>query len=237
MKRLIVCCDGTWQNLERPYPTNVVKIAQGIEPIAKDGVAQVVFYDEGLGTGGNTKVQKKLDRVAGGGLGKGIEKNIQDGYRFLSLNYSPGDEICLFGFSRGAYTVRGLAAFMYHCGLLSRPNIRQIDEAYLLYYNHLNLEQIEPSQLAELLDLTIDQIKQIQQTEPSQLLEKFRQKYSFKTQRYGDRVPITLLGCWDTVGSLGVPDLIPVINWDKKINEKYEYLNIVQLSPIVEQNR
>ncbi len=234
MKRLIVCCDGTWQNLERPYPTNVVKMAQGIEPIAKDGVPQVVFYHEGLGTGGNTKVQKKMDRVAGGGLGKGIEKTIQDGYRFLSLNYSPGDGIYLFGFSRGAYTVRSLAAFMSHCGLLSRRHIRQIDEAYLLYYNHLNLNKIDPAKLNKLLDLKIDQIKQIQQTNPSKLLEIFRQKYSFKTPPYGDRIPITLLGCWDTVGSLGVPDLIPFLNWDKKINQKYEYLNVIQLSPIVE---
>ena len=207
MKRLIVCCDGTWQDLECPYPTNVVKIAQAIEPIASDGTPQVVFYDEGIGTGGSTQTQKKMDRVSGGGLGKGIDKNIQDGYRFLCLNYSPGDEIYLFGFSRGAYTVRSLAGLMYNSGLLSRPNIRHVPAAYRLYRN-----RIKPNQSN---------------------ISEFRQKYGFKTTKYGDRVPITLLACWDTVGSLGMPDLTSFINLDRKINEKYQFHD-PKLSPIIQ---
>ncbi len=207
MKRLIVCCDGTWQNLECPYPTNVVKIAQAIEPIAKDGISQVVFYDEGIGTGGSTEVEKKLDRISGGALGKGIDKNIQDSYRFLCLNYSPGDEIYLFGFSRGAYTVRSLAGLMYNSGLLSRSNVRHIPEAYRLYRDRLKPDHPD--------------------------IAEFRQQYSFKTDKYGDRVPITLLACWDTVGSLGIPDLTSFLNLDHKINEKYQFHD-PKLSPIIQ---
>lgn len=207
MKRLIVCCDGTWQDLECPYPTNVVKIAQAIEPIAKDGISQVVFYDEGIGTGGSTVVEKKLDRISGGALGKGIDKNIQDGYRFLCLNYSPGDEIYLFGFSRGAYTVRSLAGLMYNSGLLSRSNIRHIPEAYRLYRDRLKPDHPD--------------------------IAEFRHKYSFKTEKYGDRAPITLLACWDTVGSLGIPDLTSFLNLDRKINEKYQFHD-PKLSPIIQ---
>lgn len=51
MKRLIVCSDGTWQQLRSPYPTNVVKIAQAITNNGEDGIPQIIFYDEGLGTG------------------------------------------------------------------------------------------------------------------------------------------------------------------------------------------
>ena len=207
MKRLIVCCDGTWQDLECPYPTNVVKMAQAIEPISKDGISQVVFYDEGIGTGGSTEVQKKIDRVAGGAIGKGIDKNIQDGYRFLCLNYSPGDEIYLFGFSRGAYTVRSLAGLMYNSGLLSRPNIRHIPEAYELYRDRLKPDH------------------------PS--ITEFRQKYGFTSEKYGDRVPITLLACWDTVGSLGIPDLSSFLNLDRKINDQYQFHD-PKLSPIIQ---
>ena len=207
MKRLIVCCDGTWQDLECPYPTNVVKIAQAIDPIAGDRIAQVVFYDEGIGTGGSTEVQKKIDLVAGGAIGKGIDKNIQDGYRFLCLNYSPGDEIYLFGFSRGAYTVRSLAGLMYNSGLLSRPNIRHIPEAYELYRDRLKPDH------------------------PN--IADFRQKYGFKTAKYGDRVPITLLACWDTVGSLGIPDLTSFLNLDRKINDQYQFHD-PKLSPIIQ---
>ncbi len=207
MKRLIVCCDGTWQSLESDYPTNVVKIAQAIEPEDKNGIAQVVFYDAGIGTEGSTAIQRKIDRIAGGGLGKGIDQNIKDGYRFLSLNYSPGDEIYLFGFSRGAYTVRSLAGLMYNSGLVTRPNIRKVPKAYKLYRNDKKPDHPD----------NID----------------FRQKYGFTDEKYGTHVPITLLACWDTVGSLGIPDIISWINIDDKINNQYSFHNS-RLSPIIQ---
>ncbi|NEO88190.1 MAG: DUF2235 domain-containing protein [Spirulina sp. SIO3F2] len=185
MKRLIVCCDGTWQKLASAYPTNVVKIAQAIKPIDDQGIPQIVFYDEGIGT------EDKFYKIFGGAFGWGIDRNIRDGYQFLSLNYQPGDEIYLFGFSRGAYTVRSLAGFIYVSGLVSRVHIRKTPEAYRLY-RELGGRPDTPE------------------------LVQFREKYS-------DRVPIKLLGCWDTVGSLGVPDLIPVLPLDRKINEKYRF--------------
>jgi uncharacterized protein (DUF2235 family) len=105
MKRLIVCCDGTWQKLKSEYPTNVVKIAQGIKPSCDKGIAQIVFYDEGVGTDifNDESLFSWVNtvlRVIGGAFGSGIDHNIQEAYRFLSLNYEPGDEIYLFGFSR-----------------------------------------------------------------------------------------------------------------------------------------
>lgn len=80
MKRLIVCCDGTWQKLSSNYPTNVIKITQGIKLLAEDKTPQIVFYDEGIGTG------NKVDKLLGGAFGKKIDQNIQDAYRFLCLN-------------------------------------------------------------------------------------------------------------------------------------------------------
>ncbi|MDY7012231.1 MAG: DUF2235 domain-containing protein [Cyanobacteriota bacterium] len=207
MKRLIVCCDGTWQNLECPYPTNVVKLAQAIKSESKDDIVQAVYYHEGVGTGGSNKVDKKIERIFGGAFGEGIDQNIQDAYRFLSLNYSPGDEIYLFGFSRGAYTVRSLAGLMYNSGLLSRSNIRHIPESYRLYRSRLKPHHPD--------------------------IAAFRQKYCFKTEKYGDRVPITLLACWDTVGSLGIPDINPFIKLDQRVNEKYQFHDST-LSPIVQ---
>jgi uncharacterized protein (DUF2235 family) len=91
MKRLIVCSDGTWQRLESVYPTNVVKIAQAIKPTCSWGIPQVVFYDEGVGSGNLAgKLFAKGDRVLGGAFGLGLDTNIQDGYRFLSSNYNQG---------------------------------------------------------------------------------------------------------------------------------------------------
>ena len=99
IRKLIVCSDDTWQKITSPYPTNVVKITQSIATDPDN----LVFYGEGIGTG------NFLDRLMGGWFGLGIDKNIQAAYRFLCLNYSPGDRIYLFGFSCGADTVRSLA--------------------------------------------------------------------------------------------------------------------------------
>lgn len=187
MKRLIVCCDGTWQKLESNYPTNVVKIAQAIKTVDDQGIPQVVFYDEGIGT------ESKFYQIFGGAFGWGIDRNIRDGYQFLSLNYEPGDEIYLFGFSRGAYTVRSLAGFIYISGLVSRNHIRKVPTAYNLY-------------------------RTLGRTPDAPELVKFREAYT-------TRPDITLLGCWDTVGSLGVPNLIPMLPLDQGINEKYRFHN------------
>ncbi len=127
-KRLIVCCDGTWDSLSRPVPTNVVKIAQIIKPTAQDGTSQITYYQRGLGTG-----YDEFNQITGKAFGCGIDDNIQDAYCFLCLNYEKGDEIYLFGFSRGAYTVRSLAGLIYCSGLLKPPYIHHIPEAYNLY--------------------------------------------------------------------------------------------------------
>lgn len=185
MKRLIVCCDGTWQQLSSPCPTNVVKIAQAVTPIAQNGVPQVVYYSEGLGTG------NQFDKLTGGAFGWGIDHSIQKAYRFLCLNYVEGDEVYLFGFSRGAYTVRSLAGLIYCSGLLKRHYIHHISRAYALYRDR--------------------------DTKPNDLAAK-----QFRSQ-YGENIPITLLGCWDTVGELGVPDQVPFLPIDDWMNAKYKF--------------
>lgn len=105
-RRIIICSDGTWNRPDGEKATNVVKMARAIAPTDSNGMDQIVFYDAGVGTG------NLLDRVTGGAFGGGLEKNVQDGYRFLVHNFEKGDEIYLFGFSRGAYTVRSLAGLI-----------------------------------------------------------------------------------------------------------------------------
>ena len=124
-KRLVVCCDGTWNNPEQHHVTNVVRTARAVRTADDEGVPQVVFYDWGIGSYG--------DRVRGGLLGLGIDKNIQDAYRFLVHNYSAGDEIFLFGFSRGAYTARSLAGLIRNAGLVKKIHAHRIPAAYGMY--------------------------------------------------------------------------------------------------------
>ncbi len=128
MKRIVICSDGTWNTPGQPAPTNVTGIARAVLPTASDGAAQVVFYDAGIGTDGGW-----LTRLPGGVTGKGIEKNVGDGYRFLMHNYEEGDEIYLFGYSRGAYTVRSLAGLVRNAGLLRKTEADRFQDAYRLY--------------------------------------------------------------------------------------------------------
>jgi len=131
MKRIIVCCDGTWNRPDQVQdgqvcPSNVTKIARCIAPVDSAGQRQLVFYDKGVGTG-------KFDRLTGGAFGWGIKGKILDGYRFLVTTYDPEDEIFFLGFSRGAYTVRSLFGLIRNSGLLKREFSNKLADAYALY--------------------------------------------------------------------------------------------------------
>jgi hypothetical protein len=76
-------------------------------------VEQVVFYERGVGTGGF------LDRLNGGAFGAGLSSNVRRAYTFLAQNYEPGDDIFIFGFSRGSYTARSLVGCLSAVGLLA----------------------------------------------------------------------------------------------------------------------
>ncbi len=127
MKRIVICSDGTWSTPEQESPTNVALVARAVLPTAPDGATQATFYDAGVGTG------NWLDRLVGGVTGKGLERNIGDCYRFLVHNYEDGDEIYLFGYSRGAYTVRSLAGLVRNAGVLRKSKAGCYREAYRLY--------------------------------------------------------------------------------------------------------
>ena len=129
MKRIVICSDGTWGTPDQELPSNVTRLARAVLPTDPGGTAQVVFYDAGVGTEGFW-----LYRAAGAVSGKGIRKNIQDCYRFIMHNYDDGDEIYLFGFSRGAYTVRSLAGMMRNVGLLNKSEADKLQDAFRLYH-------------------------------------------------------------------------------------------------------
>ncbi|MHC5210483.1 MAG: DUF2235 domain-containing protein [Planctomycetota bacterium] len=175
MKRLVLCCDGTWnsadqQSGERPTPTNVVKLAYRVAK--RDGdVPQVLFYDQGVGTGNS------MDRLLGGAFGAGLVENIFDAYRFLMANYERGDALYLFGFSRGAYTARSLAGMVRKCGILSRASV---------------------GRYADALDLYRDPDTHPDDPQPT----AFREQHSICR---GEGIPIAFVGVWDTVGALGIP--------------------------------
>ncbi|WP_326948552.1 DUF2235 domain-containing protein [Amycolatopsis sp. NBC_01307] len=130
MKRLVICCDGTWNTPDQtsggtPSPTNVTKLALAVAG-EFDGVPQRLYYHRGVGSYGRA-------RLRGGAFGVGVAHDVLRAYRFVVENYEPDDEIFLFGFSRGAYTARSVAGLIRNAGVLKPAAVERLDDAYALY--------------------------------------------------------------------------------------------------------
>jgi len=176
MKRLVVCCDGTW---DRPgkkdqdgyvVRSNVEKIHKIISDTDIYGTQQVKHYVNGVGANG-----KLIRRIVSGAIGKGLDDNIEKGYRFLAENFDPGDEIYLLGFSRGAYTARSLAGLIRNCGVLTKDNLHMVNKAFSIYRDRSDATRPD-----------------------SESAKEFVKNYSHRTH-------VKFIGVWDTVGSLGLP--------------------------------
>ncbi|MGB0847896.1 MAG: DUF2235 domain-containing protein [Thiolinea sp.] len=208
MKKLIVCCDGTWQSISNKHPSNVVKLIQTITPQDQQGNPQIVYYCSGIGAESST-----IGRYIAGAFGVGLDNDILNAYHFLCMNYEPGDEIYMFGFSRGAYTVRSLSGLIYSCSLLKREWIHYSWQAYEFYRHKENKTYREHSDTLTLRDRQIAWADVIQQN-----------------------VTIKFLGCWDTVGAMGIPDMIPGFPIDDLWNKGYEFHD-QELSMIIKHAR
>jgi uncharacterized protein (DUF2235 family) len=176
-KNIVVCCDGTGNDFDDPTTdSNVVKLYSML--VIND--AQAAYYHPGVGTMGSPNARGWLDsqwtRVKGLAFGAGLIDNVADGYRYLMNAYEPGDRIFIFGFSRGAYTARALAAVIYVFGLLHRSN-----EGLIPYVLRLYAKRTKAAKARQ---------------ETIQAEENF--KYSLSRA-----VDIHFCGVWDTVSSYG----------------------------------
>ena len=117
MKNLIVCCDGTWNTPDNEddgtiAPTNVFKLFNAVD-LESTNTRQLTRYQSGVGTEGGF-----LSRTLGGLVGRGLDEDIRDCYHWLAKKYENGDKLFLFGFSRGAFTVRSLAGMICRLGIV-----------------------------------------------------------------------------------------------------------------------
>jgi uncharacterized protein (DUF2235 family) len=134
MKRIIICFDGTWnkpadENLPPPeqIETNVCRFYKSVADSGPDGLQQIKWYDQGVGTAW-------YDEHIGGAFGVGLETNIIEGYKFLAQTYEDGDEVYVLGFSRGAYTARSLVGMIRNCGLIQSKHFAlRVGIAYGIY--------------------------------------------------------------------------------------------------------
>ena len=126
-KNIVVFSDGTGQEGGEGHNTNVYKLFNMIEDRTSK---QIAFYDKGLGTGWR--------KLTGNMSGAGISQNIRECYQFIFEHFEAGDQIFLFGFSRGAATVRSLSSFIHHFGMLPKSRPELIKQAYRLYKNKVD---------------------------------------------------------------------------------------------------
>jgi len=137
-KNIIVASDGTGNEFG-VNNTNVVKIFS----LAYKGDTQICFYDPGVGTGDWTYDEKTniIKSTSDKATGVGLQKNVEDAYKFLMWTYDPGDQIFLFGFSRGAFTIRALAGMLKKVGLLhNKFDLNMLEYASKIYNTPNNIE-------------------------------------------------------------------------------------------------
>lgn len=207
-KRLVFCFDGTWNKLAADTPTNVVLTAASIERLTAGGITQVVHYDEGVGTG-------VREKYTGGIFGAGLDVNLREAYRFLLFNYDPGDEIFVFGFSRGAFTARTFVGLLRHVGPLRRLHVDRIDEAIELYRNRLSAGASGATKLRQFRAAYADGVCVSGDDDVWRC-----DNIAGYQQGSAPLITVKYLGVWDTVAAMGVPDVLPGSRW---FNRKHHY--------------
>jgi uncharacterized protein (DUF2235 family) len=192
-KRIALFLDGTWNTVHNN--TNVWRLRALCAETGRDGARQVAFYDQGVGTRGGEKLR-------GGILGYGLDVNVQAAYRWLIETYTPGDDVFVFGFSRGAFTARSLTGLIAKCGLLQAGAPLSIEQVFERYTKGKSLRPLYQLEF-ERRELRRRLAKGGSAATPPRIDPLSREDEWLLA--YSQRIRIQFTGVFDTVGSFGVP--------------------------------
>jgi uncharacterized protein (DUF2235 family) len=171
-KRLAIYLDGTWNSVDSN--TNVWRMRALTAAKGKDDKPQVVYYSVGV------------NGVLGGVFGQGLDDNIRLAYEWLIENFTPGDEIFIFGFSRGAYAARALAGLIAIDGILKAGSPIGVAELFERYKRGD--------------EETIWKLREMSASGDAGKLSE-QERWLLK---YSQPADVTMIGVWDTVGSVGL---------------------------------
>ncbi|KAI4592502.1 hypothetical protein KJ359_011084 [Pestalotiopsis sp. 9143b] len=227
-KRIIVCCDGTWQSAtsgKKNVPSNVTRLARELDRVGVDADGQewqqVVWYDSGVGT------TSLLGRKSEGATGSGLEINVIEAYSFIALNWTPGDKVYCFGFSRGAFTARSIAGLISDIGICEPRMLQHFSELWGLYKANTEDRFWGSKAYWEFMDGKL--------AEPLPETPGYKNSnYTWESRPKGDWArtvesrEIEIVGVYDTVGALGMPSLRGYeVGWLLGYNPKdYEFFNV-----------
>jgi T6SS, Phospholipase effector Tle1-like, catalytic domain len=188
MKRIVILIDGTWNEEGIGNDTNLAKLDPGygstpfIKPTAANGTSQRTFYHKGVGVEPDW-----IKRILGGAIGVGLKKLVQDCYGLVVDNYEHGDEIYIFGFSRGAYAARALAGLIGASGIQRQRDTQGFETLWKHY-------RVKPA---------ARNAPQSARGSDKKAIDNYAAMRA-KNAVHEDRA-IKCVGVWDTVGSYGVP--------------------------------
>jgi uncharacterized protein (DUF2235 family) len=210
-KRLIVACDGTWDDSDNGMqkkhfwssemtptpPSNVTRITRAIPPFDPESrQQQIVYYQAGIGSENNIK-----DKLWGGLTGYGISEHVREAYAFLTHNYVEGDEIILLGFSRGAFTARTIGAMVSDLGLLTMRGMSYFFQIFKDWENKIMKGYVSPFDAPW-------PVGEGKGKKPSMGAEGQPYQNYLESVGYTHRgISIKCIGVFDTVGALGIPSL------------------------------
>jgi uncharacterized protein (DUF2235 family) len=197
VKNIVICCDGTGNEISENI-SNVLKLYRCLRKTAKTVPRQMVFYDPGVGTLARPdpwhRLRQDFSAIFGLATGYGLDDNVLAAYEFVVDHWEEGDEIYLFGFSRGAYTVRMLAALIHKVGLVSPQQVNLAGSGLTAYKQFSTAD--EPAPGFDLKALTDGG------AEPQRKDDQTAQFARIVSSRWPT---IKFVGVWDTVASVIVP--------------------------------
>jgi uncharacterized protein (DUF2235 family) len=201
MRNIIICCDGTGNEISENI-SNVLKLYRCLRKTEKTQPRQLVFYDPGVGTLERPdpwhKLKQDFNAILGLATGYGLDDNVLATYAFLVHTYQAGDQIYLFGFSRGAYTVRVLAGLIHKVGLIT-PEQVNLAGSGLIAYKQFSSDEA-PKLRASLKSLT--DVATAEDAAPQSAFDNAAQFARITSTRWPT---IRFVGVWDTVASVIVP--------------------------------
>ena len=196
-KNIALLADGTGNSAAKFNRTNVWRLYQALDTaVAQPGLQtqQLAYYHDGVGTSSLRPLA-----LLGGAFGWGLKRNLIDMYKFLCRNYADDDRIYLFGFSRGAFTVRVLGGLIAREGLVAYTGEADLDyrarDAYRAYRHRFHENKIGLVRpLRWLRDAAINRWR------------RWRGRPTYTEIRHQNRHPrIAFIGVFDTVAAYGTP--------------------------------
>jgi uncharacterized protein (DUF2235 family) len=201
MRNIIILCDGTGNEISENI-SNVLKLYRCLRKTEKTQPRQLVYYDPGVGTLARPdpwhRLRQDFNAILGLATGYGLDDNVLSAYDFLVRNYQPGDAIYLFGFSRGAYTVRVLAGLIHKVGLIAPEQVNLAGSGLIAYKQFSSDEAPKLRRESRLLSETGDAQGPLPQT-------AFDNAAQFARITSARWPTVRFVGVWDTVASVIVP--------------------------------